>query len=381
MNIGFDAKRFFLNRTGLGNYARSTISILARYYPEHNYFLYTPKINEQFLCLYGDRHLCLSPKIRSPRTFLGQTFHPLWRSIFLGQLIKKDNLDIYHGLSHEIPLLNKSNKTKFVVTIHDLIFLKHPELYSKLDILSYTFKYKKSCQSADLIVAISKQTKQDIIEYFHINEQKIKVIYQSCNPDFYEPESFQEKQRVRQKYHLPADFILYVGALAPRKNLITLVRALSLMPGGMQIPLVLVGQGKTYKQKLIQKIHELKLNNKVKFLNFVPSNDLPALYQQATVFVYPSLYEGFGIPIIEALFSKTPVITTRGSCFQEAGGPDSLYVDPYSPEDLAEAIKKVINDETLRKQMTVRGHCYAQKFHQKNVAQNLMKFYYKLKQI
>ena len=369
MNIGFDAKRFFLNRTGLGNYSRSTISILARYYPEHNYFLYTPKINEQFLC--PKHHY----KIRSPRTFLGQSFHPLWRSVFLGQLIKKDNLDIYHGLSHEIPLINKSNKTKFVVTIHDLIFLKHPELYSKLDILSYTFKYKKSCQNSDLIIAISEQTRQDIIEYFHINEQKIKVIYQSCNPDFYEPKSLQEKQRVRQKYHLPADFILYVGALAPRKNLITLVRALSLVPQEIQIPLILVGQGKTYKQKLMQKIHKLNLNNKVKFLNFVPDKDLPALYQLATVFVYPSLYEGFGIPILEALFSKTPVITSKGSCFQEAGGLNSIYVDPHNPEELAWALEKVISDELLRQQMADKGYIYAQGFKQKNVARNLMQTY------
>ncbi|WP_457571612.1 glycosyltransferase family 4 protein [Desulfovulcanus sp.] len=375
MNIGFDAKRFFLNLTGLGNYSRSTISILAKYYPEHNYFLYTPKIKKQFTKLLASHNV----QVRTPENFWAKKFHPFWRSIFLGQIIKKDNLDIYHGLSHEIPLIKKSNKTRLVVTIHDLIFLKHPELYSKLDILSYTFKYKKSCQNAHLVVAISEQTKKDIIEYFHIKEQKIKIIHQSCDPNFYEPISALEKKRVRKKYHLPSDFVLYVGALAPRKNLITLIQAISLIPKEIQIPLVLVGQGKTYKQKLIQKIHELKLNNKVKFLNFVPTNDLPALYQQATVFVYPSLYEGFGIPILEALFSNTPVITSKGSCFKEAGGPSSVYVDPHSPEELAQALEKVINDEWLRQQMATKGRVHAQKFHQKNVAQKLMQAYLEIK--
>ncbi|MBT8762390.1 glycosyltransferase family 4 protein [Desulfohalobiaceae bacterium Ax17] len=374
MNIGFDAKRFFLNRTGLGNYSRSTISILAKYYPEHDYFLYTPKVKEQFTKLLAHHKI----QVRTPENFLTRKFHPFWRSIFLGQIIEKDNLHIYHGLSHEIPLIKKSNKTKLVVTIHDLIFLKHPELYSKFDILAYTFKYKKSCQNAHLIVAISEQTKKDIIEYFNINEQKIKVIYQSCDPNFYAPVSAGEKEKVKKKYHLPDNFILYVGALAPRKNLITLLRALSLVPEEIRVPLVLVGQGKTYKQKLVQKIHELKLDNKVKFLDFVPTNDLPALYQQATVFVYPSLYEGFGIPILEALFSNTPVITSKGSCFREAGGTSSIYVDPHSPEELAQALGKVIKDEELRQQMASIGYSHAQKFHQENVAKKLMQAYLEL---
>ena len=371
MHIGFDAKRYFLNATGLGNYSRTTVRLLHTHFPEHHYFLYTPRTSDRFVTLADENNV----HVRTPQTPMGRLIHPLWRSFLLGRETVCDDLDIFHGLSHEIPY-GLPATTRKVVTMHDLIFLRHPELYNRLDVAVYTSKYRSSCRRADRIIAISEQTRDDLMEFFRVDEHKIDVVYQSCDKSFYSVVADETKKTVRDRYNLPENYILYVGSLAERKNVLILVQAMGRISRESRPPLVLVGTGsKGYTTQLHTAIQQAGLDNVVIFLGAVPAPDLPGIYQMADLFVYPSRFEGFGIPILEALFSRTPVVTSAGSCFREAGGPHCLYTVPGDVDELRDAITKVLENPDQAEHMRTKGYEYALKFHEHKVAENMMNVY------
>ncbi|MBT6499654.1 MAG: glycosyltransferase family 4 protein, partial [Deltaproteobacteria bacterium] len=294
MKIGFDAKRYFANYTGLGNYSRSLIENLVKYYPDNQYLLYTHRFNPEVAARFPISDPQVS--IRTPASLLGKVNSSVWRSFFLGRDLALEPPDIYHGLSHEIPLgIQKMKGLKKVVTIHDLIFMRYPEFYRRAERAVYTRKFKFSCQHADRIVTVSEQTKKDIVQYFETPAEKIETIYQSCDPTFLRivPENIQ--QIVKNRYRLPNDFILYLGSFNERKNLIGLIDGLGVMNKGLDVPLVMIGGGKQYKTRVMKQIHHLGLNNRVMIRSDVPNEDLPAIYQLAKLFVYPSIFEGFGI--------------------------------------------------------------------------------------
>jgi len=373
MKIGFDAKRAFFNNTGLGNYSRDTIKIISDYKKNDQYSLYTPKLvyNERLHFVNSQENI----KICAPKSIKDKLFPFYWRSFGCLKKLKSDNLDIYHGLSNEIPFGIEHTGIKSVVTIHDLIFLRYPKLFSFIDRKIYYKKFKSSCQRADKIIAISQQTKKDIIDYFSIKEEKIQVIYQGCNAIFKQKVDQKERQAVIHKYNLPSSFILYVGTIEERKNLMTLLKAVKNMHN---VKLVVIGKGKKYKQKCLDYIYENKLNSNVFILKNVNFSDLPAIYQLAEIMVYPSFFEGFGIPIVESLFSKTPVITTKGGCFKEAGGPDTIYVNTNSARDLKESIESLLLNKSKREEMKINGTNFAQKFSDEKIAKKLYETYKKL---
>ncbi len=204
-----------------------------------------------------------------------------------------------------------------MVTIHDLIFLRYPQWYSFFDRKIHFYKFKKAAIQSNHIIAISEQTKADIIAYLKIPAEKITVVYQGCQDVFKKTYSEAEKTAVRQKFHLPTAFVLNVGTLEKRKNALTIVKAIQ----NLDTSLVLIGKETAYTEEIHRYIETNGLQKKVLFLKTYPPTELAIVYQLATVFVYPSIFEGFGIPIIEALFSKTPVITTNSGVFPEAGGP------------------------------------------------------------
>lgn len=260
-----------------------------------------------------------------------------------------------------------------IVTIHDLIFLKFPQYFGRIDRFIYKLKARYSCRHADKIVAISECTKRDIIEFFHTDPAKIEVIYQSCDDSFKSPSSAQTKQEVRIKHALPPKYILNVGTIETRKNLLTLIKALPQIHEDYQ--LVVVGKRTAYADLVHDEITNQGLKDRVHFLQNVPFDELPSIYQMANAFVYPSLYEGFGIPIIEALYSRIPVIAATGSCLEEAGGENSLYVSPFDEVALSTAINKVLHDPALAEHMKTRGLEYVQKFNTRVIAGDLMKVY------
>lgn len=368
MFIGFDAKRAFFNHSGLGNYSRDVIRLLCRHFPENTYFLYTPGTGKDiFDNIPGNSHT------RTPGTLSGKLFKSYWRSLLVKSQINADKINIYHGLSNELPYKINHAGVKSIVTIHDLIFLRYPEFYKPVDRNIYKKKFSYSCGIADKIVAVSEQTKSDIIHYFGIGEEKVKTVYQTCHGSFKQAASDDLKQLVREKYHLPENYILYVGTIEKRKNLMNICRALH--ENKIDIPLVAVGKATKYADEVKKYIADNNLDKLISLVHHATLQDLPALYQLSTVFVYPSVFEGFGIPILEALYSGIPVITSKGGCFSEAGGPHSVYTDPENPAEIGEAIRKVLSDEQLRQTMIRNGLQYARNFNEENVAGNLMAVY------
>ncbi len=373
MKIGFDAKRTFHNFRGLGNYSRTLMESLFKYYPDNEYYLYTPLYKDHRALAWAKKHS--KGRVITPKFSGGKMMSSAWRSLFLTPVLEKDNLDIYHGLSHELPPGIGKSKIKSVVTIHDLIFMRYPEYFPQIDRWVYKKKFKAATEMADKVVAICEQTKTDLIELLGCPEEKIQVVHQSCSPDFYSRKEDAGLEAIRAKFELPEYYILYVGALEERKNALSLVKAFSRLKDHIPHELILVGRGKEYKKQIEKEIINQGLQLRVKILETVENDDLPAIYQAASLFVLPSFFEGWGVPIVEALFSETPVITSKGSCFPESAGEYSQFVDPHSIEDIADNIEKVLFDEELQKEMIYHGRIHAEKFHWKNTSANLMELY------
>lgn len=371
MKIGFDAKRAAQNRTGLGNYSRFVLRILSQNMPEHSYHLYIPNAQRS-------PYLIEIPTIKElllhfPNSWISRKLNALWRTLGVSKSLKEEGIELYHGLSNELPLSIKEAGCKSIVTIHDLIFLRFPQYYTPIDRNIYNYKFKKACQLADCIIAVSEFTKQDIISYYGIPAEKIEVIYQGCDAAFASVVSEHKKSEVKQRYSLPNRYLLYVGTIEERKNLVLLAQALTEVAADVQV--VAVGKHTPYQGEVERYLAMHGLTNRVTFLNSVPFDDLPTLYQLAHLFVYPSRIEGFGIPLLEALNSGVPVIGCTGSCLEEAGGPGSLYVSPDSPQELASAINQVWGNETVRQQMIEAGKIYATNFSDKLLAEKMMAVY------
>ncbi|GHS84778.1 glycosyl transferase family 1 [Bacteroidia bacterium] len=367
MNIGFDAKRAFCNTRGLGNYSRDTIRIMSHLASDHRYFLFTPKQSLTF------DYNSDNTQLIKPQTYFDKTFPALWRTVGQTADIRQQNLTVFHGLSHELPVGIEKTNTKSVVTMHDLIFLKYPQLFPWIDRQTYKRKYQRSCRVANHIIAASYQTKADLVNLWNIDEQRITVVYQGCNPMYHQTCSPDAILKIKQTYHLPQNYILNVGAIERRKNQELIIRALAL--SNRAIPLVIVGNATDYINTLQRLIQELNLQSSVIFLTNVVTSDLPALYQGADLFVYPSLFEGFGIPILEALSSRVPVIASSGSCLSEVGGQQSLYVNPHDVEALANAMVSVLDDERLRQQMINEGTKHTAHFSDAHIVQQLLSVY------
>jgi glycosyltransferase involved in cell wall biosynthesis len=368
MKIGFEAKRAFQNFTGLGNYARFVIKTLAENQPHNQYFLYAPKAvkNPRTTFLFNLKNVFI-------RTAPIKILKSYWRSKGVIKELKRDKIELFHGLSHEIPSGLKKAKIKSVVTIHDLIYLRYPQYFKWLDRKIYDFKFRSACKNADKIIAISEQTKTDIIRFFGTDNDKIEVIYQGCDIAFSKVVSEDDKLKIKQKYNLPDEFLLCVGSIEIRKNQLLILKALNLLPP--KINLVLVGKKTEYVEELNDFVLKNDLKSRVKILSEVPFQDLPAIYQLAKIFVYPSRFEGFGIPILEALNCSIPVIATTGSCLEEAGGSSSIYVSPDNEEDLSEAILKIWDNVSLQKEMILRGKEFALNFKDNKIAEDLMNLY------
>jgi glycosyltransferase involved in cell wall biosynthesis len=367
MKIGFDAKRAFSNLAGLGNFSRNTISALTHYFPDNVYFLFHPGSSDQvFIAPENAEEL-------KPRGPWWTNLKNLWRSFRIGGLAKENQLDIYHGLSHELPVGIEKTGVKTIVTIHDLIYLRYPDYYSAIDRNIYDRKFRHACRIADRVHAISEQTRQDLIRFFGVPATKIQVIYQSVHPRFFEPVDGTDKKQVQEKYQLPAKFLLNVGTVEPRKNLLAVLEGM--VSAEIELPLVVVGKPTSYqlKTQAFIEAHQEKLN--VVFLTGVSDEELAILYQMAELMIYPSLFEGFGLPVAEALASGCPVITSNASSLPEAGGEAAMYVHPANVAEIGLAIRTVLNDTELRTSMIGKGKKHSQIFKPDIFANQLHQLY------
>ncbi len=368
MKIGYDAKRAFLNNTGLGNYSRWLIGNLAKHYPGNEYFLYTPKVKDNNRLGFLDNSASI--KTVRPESSL---FTSWWRTKGIVADLQRDGINLYHGLSHELPVGIKKSGMKAVVTIHDLIFMHFPDQFGWVSRRIYAIKVKYACKVADKIIAISQKTKDDLVKYLDINPAKIEVVYQGIDPVFSIKQSIEQKETVKIKYKLPESFLLSVGTIEERKNLLLTVKALALLKSN--VSLVVIGRPTKYIDQINEFITANKLGDRVIFLHQVQFDDLPAIYQMASIFIYPSFYEGFGIPVLEALSSEIPVIAATGSSLEEAGGPGSIYIDPQDEKELAEKIESLLENETLKQKMITEGVEHSKKFNDDKLAEQLMHLY------
>ncbi len=370
MKIGYDGKRAANNLTGLGNYSRSLLQQLAKLYPKNSYFVYTPKAKQNILQL----PLFTEPNVQvcQPKQSIFSLF---WRSFGIKKQLLKDNIQLFHGLSQEIPFGIKKTGIKSTVTLHDLIFLRYPAYYKFIDRLIYKYKSKYACKNADSIIAISECTKQDIIKFYGINPAKVEVIYQTCDDAFKTLQLAPIQQKIRELYNLPAQYLLNVGTIEARKNLLLIIKALPKI--NLAYKLVVIGKQTAYCKLVKQEIANLNLQDRVIFLKNVPFSHLPVIYQMASIFIYPSHYEGFGIPIIEALYSNTPVVAATGSCLEEAGGPDSKYIAPNDSAALINAVNYILANTAVQQTMVQNGLAYVQRFNNNTVSKQLMDCYLK----
>lgn len=372
MIIGFDAKRIVRNATGLGNYGRTLVNDLAAVVPDDwQLRLYAPDAGRDALRC----QVMETERLRYvyPRHWPGSIGRSLWRIGPIVRDLKRDGVQLYHGLTGELPVgINKSG-IRSVVTIHDLIFLRHPEYYHQADVKIYKWKFHQTVREADRIIAISERTKQDIMELGGVTADCIDVIYQSCSPRYASAVSPQLADEVRSRYQLPERFILSVGSIEARKNIAEAVSALNHL--SEDIHLVAVGRLTEYAELVLMSINQSALESRVHFLHNVPDTDLQALYQLAEVFVYPSRYEGFGIPIIEAIHSGLPVVAATGSCLEEAGGPDCLYVSPDDEKAMAVAIARVLKGAEGREERIRRSRDYVRRFEGTDVASQVLEVY------
>lgn len=364
MHIGFDGKRIFQNSTGLGNYSRTLLRNLVRFSPEHQYTIFA---HQAYL-----KNTVFDNSFFKTRTSFVQGGNPnTWRAKGIVKDLRQQQIQLYHGLSNELPVGMPSG-IKSVVTIHDLIFMRYPKHFPFFDRMVFKAKVKKACQKADKIIAISESTKEDLIELLKIPEEKIQVCYQTWGQEYEHVYTYEVIDKKRKEFHLPEDFLLFVGTGNPRKNIETVLKALSL-PENQDVPLVIIG---SHGIDAIRKLGvKWQLSHRLFFLEHILWYDIPCIYAMAKGLIYPSQYEGFGLPVLEAQKMGISVITSDKGGLKEVAGEGCSMVDPGNMEQIANAINLMFqNDEDLIEKRNKNSE-FIKKFEPLHQTKKIMELY------
>ena len=376
MRVAIDGKRYYLNSSGLGRYSRSLIDQLISLGDEEDLdlFLYRPKGEVKFEPK-SQPHLT---EVKADYLFPGHIGNAIWRFTKLPSLINNSRYDLFHGPSHVLP---GKLKCPSVVTMLDLIFIRYPKYFKAWDRNYYRISFKRSAQLADHIISISEATKADLINFFGIKEEKISVIYTSFDAVFSKLQQ-QKLDEIKIKFKLPGDYILYVGNIEPRKNILKLAQAFNSLQESSYIDkdvhLLIVGQMGWYYKEIIDGIDSLSSRDKIKLVGPVYGEDLAGFYQLASVMAYPSMFEGFGYPVLEAMRLGTPVLTSNISSMPEAAGNAAHYVNPESLDEIKDGLCKLLNDKTYRENLALKGTRHAEGFNTMRMTQETLEVYRKL---
>lgn len=352
LRVGFDAVRALGNSTGLGNYSRRVLAGLRAADPALDLVLYSP-----------------------PPRWKAWGLRSYWRSFRLGRQAAQDRVELYHGLSHEIPRDLPRTGIPSVVSFLDLLWVRFPGLFRRPDRASYEWRYRWSAEHAGAIVAVSQQTRRDLLAYYGVDPARVTVIPPPADPRYFATVPEPARREVLAELRLPERLLLCVGTLEPRKNQRTAIAALAELDPKLTPALVLVGQDRGSAAELTRLAERAGVADRVHIRTAVPDGALPALMQSATVFLYPSLFEGFGLPIVEALSAGVPVITSEGGCFPEAGGPDTIYVPATDAVALASQIRRVLDDPALAAGMREKGRDFARRFDSGALAARMLHLY------
>jgi len=362
MRIGVEASSYYKNIAGTGVYIRSIVEILLR-----------KKENKEIILFSNGRQSGLD--LAKKRNMFKRLFNALkdiiWVQIGLPYNLIKNNIDILFCPAYIAPVLSPRPT---VVTIHDASFLRYPNTCDKLFRLYLKILLPFIKRRADVILTDSFFSKNEIVELLKISPEKVQVVYCGCNKNFRIIDDIIEIDRMRLKYNLPKNFILHVGTLEPRKNITTLVLAFNLLKKKELIEhkLIICGNRGWYYDDIYNKVRELKLEKEVVFTGYIPNEDLPFLYNMADVFVLPSLYEGFGLPVLEAMACGCPVVSSNTSSIPEVVGDAGILVDPYNIDEIANGILKIIKDEELRNDLIKRGVEQSKMFSWENTAKQIL---------
>lgn len=366
MRIGIDARPLTTNRGGISRVIHSVLEALERIDKANTYLLYANR----------DFDLPFDNPRWQKRLHLSFSWMPgtLWLQIGATELIQSDGLDVFLGSAHVLPLRLPSTLRKLLI-VHDLVWKLFPETATAYDQLIQRLFSKRSIKTADIIIAVSESTKRDLQKFLGVEAEKIRVIHNGVSPNFHPYDPQNAAKLVAGKYGTYPNYICAVGTLEPRKNLATLIEAFAILKkhDGCACQLVIAGPKGWGNLQLQKKAERAGLTeDDVKFLGFVPDADLSLLYSGASTFVFPSLYEGFGLPLLEAMACGTPVACSNRSSLPEIGADAVLYFNPESAEEMASVVSKILIDTTLRESLIRRGLKRARLFSWESCAKSFL---------
>lgn len=368
IRIGIDATPLPPQPVGAGNYIIQLIRALATSKAEFEFVIYAQESGRELIAA------PLSPNLewvivpdQSPGIRL------IWEQAFLPKVVKKSGVQILHSLHYTRPM-NLSCAS--VVTFHDMTFFLFPQLHTYFKRIFFPLAIRQSARKADALIAVSESTRQDSIRLLRISPNKIHTVRSGINEEYHLITEPSLLEACRQKYNLPEKFILFVGMVEPRKNLPLLLNVYAKL--ALQVdcpPLVVVGRFGWMVEDIFQQVRKLNLQNKIHFTGYIPGQDLPIVYNLAQIFVYPSIYEGFGFPPLEAMACGTPVITSAVSAMLEHVGDAGMLVPPQDEEALLQAMLSVLTDRVLHQQLSIKGQAQAKQFTWQRTAQETLNLY------
>ncbi|MBU1018848.1 MAG: glycosyltransferase family 1 protein [Patescibacteria group bacterium] len=368
MKIGIDARMYSSAFTGIGRYVYELIHNLAEIDDRNEYVIFMN--NPQFEEFKSPNKRFKKVLVNAPHYSFGEQ----WRFL---RMLKKENLDLVHFTHFNAPIFYKK---PCIVTIHDLTLHFYPG--KKMTSFYRRWAYKGVLRSvvsrAKTIISVSKNTKQDLVKLMNVPEERIKVIYEGVNKDFKEVLDEDLIKDVRKKYGIVREFLLYTGVWRSHKNLVNLIKAFSYMKKDEDFDgqLVITGKEDSVYVEVRAMIDELELEGNVVFTGMVPEEELPVLYSAAKVYVFPSLYEGFGLPPLEAMSCGTPVAASKVSCIPEVVGEDNaVFFDPYDPSDISDGVLKVWENEILAGELREKGLERIKNFSWRKMARETLEVY------
>jgi len=378
MKISIDLTSIPNQKTGVGKYAMALIKALGKFDNENYYWIFVKRNQaEDFNPKKKNFHIVLCSNILQSKIL-----RILWEQFILPLYIKRLKIDLLHSIHYTIPLFAGC---KVVVTFHDMTFFLFPEKHIFIKRLFFKLFIYISSWRANRLIAVSESTKRDIIKFLNVNNNKIDVVYEAIDPKYYILKNESMTLWIRNKYSILNKFILYVGTLEPRKNIIRLIQAYHnlLTKKLINHQLVIVGKKGWHYQEIFNMVNKLGLNEgrqKIIFTGYVPEEELPFLYNAADVFIYPSLYEGFGIPPLEALACGVPVISSNISSLPEVVGDAGILIDPYNVQEISQAMFEMSKNQKKRAQFKIKGLKRAQEFSSEKLANETIKVYEKTMQ-
>ena len=368
MRIGIDATALPAQPVGVGNYIIQFVKALAKMDIDYELIVFAQKSKRDLFDIPNDEnlHWVIVPD-KSPM------YRLIWEQTTFPKLVHRAEVDLLHSLHYTQPIRLGCPS---IVTIHDMTFFLFPDLHTRSKRLFFPFAIRSSVRRADALIAISESTRQDSIRLLGVSPQKIFTTQLGITDEFRVVKDNELLAKVREKYDLPEEFVLYVGLVEPRKNIPFLIRAYkSLADEGIKHNLVIVGRIGWMYQEVFKQIEELGLEGRVQFTGYLPQDDLPMVYNLASLFVYPTKYEGFGLPALEAMACGTPVVTTAISSLPEIVGDAGLLIPPGDEQALASAMAEVLHDSTLFNQLRTRGLQRSEHFTWERTAQQTLKVY------